>query len=179
MIANCSLKFHQYVDQLVGKALIALFIIFRHVYTRNPNTLLLLHKTYVLTLLEFCTVIWSHVSRNMYNIAKEFNRFSQNSCFTSVFRTRLTPTLANYKVRLEKSNSNSLLNRRVINNLVFCFRILRKELRHQASKYWTQRLTFGRNSILVLHNRHKKTPFQHVLQLTILWKSKVVSPRIW
>ncbi|EYC28607.1 hypothetical protein Y032_0007g3312 [Ancylostoma ceylanicum] len=152
VMVDCSLKFHEHLDQVVSKALTILFTIFRNVHTKDPNTLIRLYKTYVLPRLEYCSVAWSpylkkHI-RKIEKVQKIFTRILFRRAFPD---PNYPETLPSYEQRLEKLKLRSLLYRRVVNDLVFCFRILRNETRLQASKYWTMRPTFGRSGTLVLH----------------------------
>uniref|UniRef100_A0A0N4WGI2 Reverse transcriptase domain-containing protein n=1 Tax=Haemonchus placei TaxID=6290 RepID=A0A0N4WGI2_HAEPC len=148
VIFDTSLKFSSHIDSVVKKALATLFLVMRNTRCSDLSIVLRLYKAYVLPHLEYCSQLWSPY------LKKDFRRFERvQHVFTLMlwYRSKSTATIPPYRVRLKLLSLHSLQYRRVMTDLVFCFRVLRKELTLSASKYWTFRPTSERLGGFNLH----------------------------
>ncbi|VDO53839.1 unnamed protein product [Haemonchus placei] len=148
VIFDTSLRFSSHIDSVVRKALAVLFLIMRNTRCSDSSIVLRLYKTYVLPHLEYCSQVWSPF------LKKDIEKLERvQHVFTRMLWHRSKPGVAipPYRVRLKSLSLHSLQYRRVISDLVFCFSVLRKELRLSASKYWTFRPTSERLGGFNLH----------------------------
>ncbi|XGW08373.1 hypothetical protein V3C99_011027 [Haemonchus contortus] len=146
------LKFDAHIDMIVKKAFATLFVIFRNIHCSDASVYLKLYKAYVIPILEYGSQLWSPFSKKLQvkleRVQKVFTRVVLCRCFPdSEYRS----SMPSYQKRLDLLNMKSLLYRRVVNDLIFCFKILRNETKLRVSKYWSFRPCHGRTKRLGLH----------------------------
>ncbi|VDL64430.1 unnamed protein product [Nippostrongylus brasiliensis] len=135
---SSTLSFSSQLEQLTKKAYQVLFQIFRTVTVKDSGVMIRLYKSYVLPHLEYGSIVWNpHLKREIHKVEKV------QKLFTRLLWLRVTDSvrqnLPSYSERLRLFSLLSLQHRRIIADLVFCFRILRGEVRLQPSKYWVFR----------------------------------------
>lgn len=118
---------------------VTIYFTFRNICNDNPVTLSKLYETYVLPHLEYCSQVWNPTAKKLIiqleRVQRTFTRLN-NSRLNKGTLLRNLPT---YEERLRALGFRSLLYRRVVADLTFCFKMLRGELKLRASKYWILR----------------------------------------
>lgn len=153
VLINHELNSKSHVDQMIRKAFAITYNIFRNIESTEPSIYLKLYKAYVIPLLEYASPIWSPHRKKLQVKIEKVQR-----TFTRIMMYRCNPdpnyprSLPSYSDRLELFNLKSLLYRRVFNDIVFCFKLLRGDLKLKPSKYWRFRPCRGRNSAVSLEN---------------------------
>lgn len=153
VIFDTDLNFSSQIDDIVRKAYSILFCILRNVKCLDKEILFRLYKSYVLPRLEYCSPVWSpHLKKDILKIEKV------QHVFTRLLWYRLTHPLCrtdipSYIDRLKAFEMKTLEERRIISDLTFCFRILRRESKLSASKYWVFMPTSIRNGSFNIHYR--------------------------
>ena len=158
VLFESNLKFSTHISRAVTKAYAALFLILRNIRCSDPAILIRLYKAYVLPHLEYASPVWNP------KLKKEVRRIEKvQQMFTRIlwYRSTASPErhlLPDYNERLRIFALRSLEHRRTVSDLIFCFRVLRKEVRLPASKYWIFRPTSARSGGFSLHypNIHKR-----------------------
>lgn len=155
---DSGLDFNNHIDIIVRRAFSVLFSIFRNLKCNDSTILIKLYKSYVLPVLEYCSQIWSPSTRKQIEkiekVQKTFTKILFSRCVNCFNSIRTCPR---YKERLKLFGLDSLLYRRIVNDLLFCFKILKGESRLKASKYWTFLPTQGRrNSYCFRYPKVKK-----------------------
>ncbi|EYC29646.1 hypothetical protein Y032_0006g3098 [Ancylostoma ceylanicum] len=133
VVVDNTLKFSKHVDHCVGKAYSTLFLLLRNIRSNNPRLLTRLFKAFVIPHLEYCSQVWNpFLKRDVDKIERV------QKTFTRLLFKRLSPygAIPCYHDRLQKLNMKSLCERRALADLVFGFKVLRKEMKLRASKYW-------------------------------------------
>ncbi|EYC16215.1 hypothetical protein Y032_0034g2863 [Ancylostoma ceylanicum] len=163
VLVDKQLKFSDHIDNVVSEAYSVLFTIFRNVHCCNAKILQRLYQAYVVPHLEYCSQAWSPTS------SKEVVKIEKvQRTFTRLLLYRINSgsvpyALPNYGDRLRILGLRTLKFRRVIADLVFCFRILRKELKLNASRYWVFRPASARNGRFNLsYPRIEKRNYTHM-----------------
>lgn len=172
---NKHLKFDAHVDLTVRKALSVLYGMLRSIFDNDSATLLKLYKAYVLPILEYGSQIWSPQTKKLQNKVEKVQQ-----TFTRILVRRCMPDLQslNYESRLKFLKLKSLRYRRIYNDLVFCFKLLKGDLTLRASKYWTFRPCRNRTSILSLQFKNPGNKFlrcnaNFVLSRGAVWLQKL------
>jgi hypothetical protein len=116
ILFSSTLKFSDHCSAITTKAFQRTNLIFRAFSCRDVNFLASMFKTYVRPLVEYCTPVWSpYLDKDINLIERVQRRF-----------TKRIPQLKNltYKQRLERLNLETLEKRRLIYDLVQCFKIV-------------------------------------------------------
>lgn len=152
VLVKSDLKFEMHINMIVRKVFAVLFTIYRNTQCSNPQTFIRLYKAYVIPILEYGSQIWNPSTRKLQSRIEKVQQ-----TFTKILMYRCFPdpgypyTMPDYKKRLEFLKLDSLLFRRVFNDLVFAFKIVKGESKLRPSKYWIFRPCRGRNAILLIH----------------------------
>lgn len=153
VIFDTDLNFSSHIDDIVRKANSTLFCMLRNIKCSDKEILLRLYKSYVLPRLEYCSPVWSpHLKKDILKIEKV------QHVFTRLLWYRISHPLGRtdipcYIDRLKTFGMKTLEERRIISDLTFCFRILRRQSKLSASKYWVSMSTSIRNGSFNLHYR--------------------------
>jgi len=165
----------QYVDhisKMCTKGMGAWFAINKTIKQRNPLILLKAYKTYVRPILEFASVVWSpYLKKDITKVEKVQARITR-IIFQKCFGQSPIPC---YSERLRKFNLLSLQQRRINQDLIFAFKLLKGELSVSFSKYYAWRPTRGRISSFELHVPFSKlNPYFHSFFIrTAKWLNKL------
>lgn len=153
ILLSSDLKFSAHIDRVVNKAFAALFLILRNVLCNDHRILVRLYKAYVLPHLEYCSQVWSPwLKKDICKLEKVQQTFTRILFLRSFPKTEYK-SIPRYEERLKMFGLTSLRQRRVVSDLVFCFRIIRKEVKLRASKYWTFRPNSARSNGFILQSR--------------------------
>lgn len=155
---DTKLNFSVHVDYIVKKALATLFALFRNTRCTDAATLVRLYKAYVLPHLEYCSQLWCPVlKKDALKIERVQQIFTRLLWYRTLGEMRGS-TLPSYSERLNLFSLDSLQYRRILADLVFCFRLLRGETKLKASKYWVFMPTSLRRNRFILQYRkiHKR-----------------------
>ncbi|EYC03347.1 hypothetical protein Y032_0094g2706 [Ancylostoma ceylanicum] len=151
VLVDSRLKFSEHIDTIVKRAYTALFTIFRNVHSTNHIILTRLYKAYVLPHLEYCCQIWNpSLKKHVAKIERVQHTFTR-LVFYRCFRSMTNGSIPGYEDRAKILAIRSLKYRRMFSDLVFCFKVLRKEVGLRASKYWIFRPTSTRLGGFSLH----------------------------
>ena len=126
---NYKLDFSSHIDDVVAKAKQRLFLLYKCIISRDPDTLIRGFKTYVLPILDYNSQIWSphkicdilrieSVQRNFLKKLKGYGSLSYND-------------------RLIKSDLCSLELRRLRSDLVLCFKIVHNLIPLNQKSFFT------------------------------------------
>ena len=136
VLIDTNLKFTDHIENVVKKASAVLFTIFRNIHSSSPNIFLRLYKAYVVPRLEYCSPIWNpHLKKETRKLEKVQQTFTR-LLFLRMFPNTKFTEVPSYQERLKYFKLDSLEKRRAINDLTFCFKILRGEVNLRPSKYW-------------------------------------------
>ena len=113
---DSKLCFHDYINEIVGRAYQRVNLLFRSFVSQNVSILTRAFLTYVRPILEYCTSIWSpHKSYLIDKIERVQRYFTRRV----LFRTKLS-----YIERLQILNLELLEARRIKSDLKLCFKII-------------------------------------------------------
>ena len=157
-----TLKVSHHVCTVSRKALGVLHSLFRNIALADPSILVKLYKTYVLPHLEYACQVWSpYLKKDIEKVEKVQHVFTR-MLYYRVFPSDSYPaSLPTYQVRLKKLGLKSLFYRRVVLDLIFAFRVFKKEIRLQGSKYWCFKPSNGRTgSFAIVSRKLNKTHFR-------------------
>ena len=113
---DSKLCFHDYINEIVGRAYQRIDLLFRSFVSQNVSILTRAFLTYVRPILEYCTSIWSpHQSYLIDKIERVQRYFTRRV----LFRTKLS-----YIERLQILNLELLEARRIKSDLKLCFKII-------------------------------------------------------
>ena len=116
VIINPNLKFKSHIQDIVNRALLRSSHIFRCFLSRNNVNLVRAFKTYVRPLVEYVSTVWSPSDITLIDALESVQRR---------FTKRLPGfSIMSYADRLTNLNLQSLEHRRLINDLVMCFKII-------------------------------------------------------
>ena len=155
IMIDSKLDFSLHIDNVVKKAYSTMFTLFRNVHCTNPIILSRLYKAYIIPLVEYCCNVWNPVRKKHITKIEKVQRIFTRLLFSKCFHDVNYTNMPNYKIRISRLFLTSLEKRRIISDLVFCYRILRKEINLAASKYWMFRPTSARIGGFNLHYRGK------------------------
>lgn len=176
ILMDSRLNFENHINTIVRKAFSTLFLICRNVKCTDSTILVNLYKTYVVPVLEYSSQVWSPFTKKsqskLEKVQKTFTKILYHRCIRDPSDAGTVPS---YKERLALFNLKSLFYRRIFNDLVFCYKLLKGELRLRASKYWVFLPTLGhRNAYRFRHPKVKKKIVKS-LQLHFLSGCSVVA----
>ena len=139
VIIDTNLKFKNHIHDIVNRALLRSSHIFRCFLSRNTANFLRAYKTYVRPLVEYVSTVWSPSEIALIDSLESVQRR---------FAKRL-PGLStmSYSDRLINLNLQSLEHRRLINDLVMCYKIIHGLVDVDSSEFFT----FSSNSTLRGH----------------------------
>ena len=113
---NHKLQFDVYILKIVSRVLQMVNLIFRSFVSRDIHILVRALTTYVRTILEYCTPIWSSYLLNDINKIEGVQRY---------FTRRLFPDKQySYAERLVLINLDKLESRRIKSDIIMCFKII-------------------------------------------------------
>ncbi|EYC18154.1 hypothetical protein Y032_0028g1706 [Ancylostoma ceylanicum] len=147
LLLDAKMNFSSHIDHVVKKAFSVLFIILRNVRCNDKDILIRLYKSYVLPHLEYCSQVWSpytkKLQRKIEKVQQTFTRILYHKINLN-YNPSTSHYLPSYGVRLKSLKLESLIYRRVLHDVLFCFRVVRSDLKLRASKYWSFKPTHGR-----------------------------------
>jgi len=115
-IVDCPLTFADQMSSIISKAKQRIFLLFKSFKSRDVLLFLFAYKTYILPLLDYCSVIWNPYK--LYDIDRIEN-------VQRYFTKRLDGMCSlNYQDRLIQCSLTSLELRRLIEDLIMCFKIV-------------------------------------------------------
>jgi len=115
-IVDCPLTFADQISSFISKAKQRIFLLFKSFKSRDVLLFLFAYKTYILPLLDYCSVIWNPYK--LYDIDRIEN-------VQRYFTKRLDGMCSlNYQDRLIQCSLTSLELRRLIEDLIMCFKIV-------------------------------------------------------
>ena len=136
IIVDSRLNFSQHIDFAIEKARDALFTIFRNICTCNHVILTKLYTAYVVPHLEYCSQIWPPTRvkdlTRIENVQRIFSRIVFHRCFRNIS----IQGLSDYHRRIQVLSLQTLKHGQIASDLVFCYRILHKQIDSRASEYW-------------------------------------------
>ncbi|EYB97204.1 hypothetical protein Y032_0142g2297 [Ancylostoma ceylanicum] len=136
VLIDSGFKFTDHVDKITNNALSVLFTILRSIQSTDPKILLRLYKVYVIPQLEYCSPVWNpHLKKQILKLERVQQTFTHLLYLRLYPRTRYED-MPSYNERLEYFHLDTLERRRLINDVVFCFKTLKQEINLKASKYW-------------------------------------------
>jgi len=110
------LKFDQHIDLIVHKAMSRAYLILKAFNSRDRSLMVKAYCTYVRPMLEYCSPVWSPHTICQINRIEKVQRF---------FTKRIAGLWSvSYDKRLTILKLHSLEYRRMINDLVLCYKIL-------------------------------------------------------
>ena len=112
---DSKLCFHDYINEIVGRAYQRVNLLFRSFVSRNVSLLTRAFLTYVRPILEYCTSIWSPHQSYLIDKIERVQRYFTIRVF---IRTKLP-----YMERLQILNLELLEARRIKFDLKLCFKI--------------------------------------------------------
>lgn len=139
VLIDSSLSFREHIKDVVKRACAVVFMLFRNIKCSDVKLLLRLYKSYVVPILEYCSPIWSP------GLKKDITALEKvQHLFTRLLWIRMMPPgkhevpmpMPSYCERLKLFSLNTLENRRILADLRFGYKVLKKELRLTASRYW-------------------------------------------
>lgn len=143
--------FRLHINNIVRKAFSSIFFIFRNVHSNDEKILIRLYKAYVLPQLEYCCQVWSpHGNKRLQRQIEKVQQAFTRILTYRTHRLNAHSPLPSYATRLKMFGLKSLLYRRVQQDIILCFRILRMEVRLRSSKYWVFRPSSGRTRSFVI-----------------------------
>ena len=117
---SSNFKWEKHISKIVNLSLITSYQILKTFKTKNIWTLMKLYKTYIRPKLEYNTPIWNpYLLKNINTIESVQRRFTKIVC------RRCSIVFNSYQNRLEKLKILSLQDRRIRNDLLLMFKILR------------------------------------------------------
>ena len=111
-----NLSFATHINSVAANAKKRMFLIHKSFTSRDPSSLLLAYKTYVLPILDYCSPVWSP-----YHLADIKKLESVQRLFTKRLNGYRGLT---YAERLNKASLCSLECRRLKSDLVLCYKLL-------------------------------------------------------
>ncbi|KAL4720064.1 hypothetical protein ACJJTC_015781, partial [Scirpophaga incertulas] len=138
---DSKLSFRQHYDYIVSKCNRTMGFLMRSIRPfKEPNTIIILYKALIRSVLEYCSVVWSPYYDQHRNRIESVQRRFVRHLSTKVGLRRKLQT---YEKRLEHFKMDSLENRRYLHSYAVLFKIVNSlwdtsELLHQI------KLTFGR-----------------------------------
>jgi len=110
------LKFDKHIALIVHKAMSRCRLILKCFHSRNASVMLKAYVTYVRPILEYCSSVWSPHCKYLIDKVEKVQRF---------FTKRLAGLQKmSYCNRLNTLNLQSLESRRLVNDLVLCYKLL-------------------------------------------------------
>jgi ribonuclease P/MRP protein subunit RPP40 len=117
---DSNLKFDKHISLITHKALVRSRLILKCFHSHDRSLLVLAFCTYVRPLLEYCCAVWSPHHLNLIDKIEGVQRF---------FTKRLVGlTHEPYNIRLFLLNLESLEHRRLIQDLILCFKVFHRLL---------------------------------------------------
>ena len=116
---DSNLKFDKHISLIMHKALVRSRLILKCFHSHDRSLLVLAFCTYVRPLLEYCCAVWSPHHLNLIDKIEGVQRF---------FTKRLGLTHEPYNIRLFLLNLESLEHRRLIQDLILCFKVYHRLL---------------------------------------------------
>ncbi len=131
VMVNEDLKSSLHCRTIAAKALRISGLIFRAFCTKNVDVLLKAFVTYVRPLLEYCTVVWSpHLAKDIHCVERVQRHFTKRL----YFRCHLGQT--SYENRCKALGLGSLEVRRIRQDLMMCFKILKGFVRINPNDFF-------------------------------------------
>ena len=116
VIIDCNLCFTPHIDGVISKAKQRIFLIFKSFKSRNIDLFIFAYKVYVLPILEYCSSVWSPSKLSDIDNLESVQRY---------YTKRLEGLWEkSYSERLVICNLVSLEQRRLISDLLLCFKIV-------------------------------------------------------
>lgn len=138
------LNFKSHVDRIAKKAFSTLFCILRNVQCNEPFILIKLYKSYILPILEYGSQIWSPFTRKMLTKLEKVQQVFTKVLIWRCSSPAVPSSMPSYRERLNLFCLKSLLYRRTLFDVTFCFKVLKGKLKIKPSKYWIFRPCNGR-----------------------------------
>ena len=122
------LNFSDHISITIAKAKKRLFLLKKSFKSKNPGTLILGFKTYILPILDYCSQVWS---------PQDFGDKRRIESIQRMFTKRLIGYAGlNYPQRLQKAGLISLELRRLHADLFLCYNILHGNLEAKISNFF-------------------------------------------
>ncbi len=116
VLIDCDLTFTAHISGVISKAKQRIYLLFKSFQTRNISLMVFAYITYVLPILEYCSTIWSPSKLGDIDRLEDVQRY---------FTKRLDGLwYLNYENRLIACSLRSLELRRLLNDLILCFKIV-------------------------------------------------------
>jgi len=113
---DCRLTFPPQIDMVVSKAKQRIYLLLMSFQSRNVSFLVFAFKTYILPILDYCFPVWN---------PNELLDIDRLECVQRRYTKRLEgPWNGNYADRLRICSLISLKRRRLLSDLLLCFKIV-------------------------------------------------------
>jgi hypothetical protein len=164
-----SLSFSNHINTITMSAKIIVFRIFKSFITKDFDALMKAYKYFVRPLLEYCSTVW-----NPYHV-NEINKIeSVQKLFT---RKLFYPEVLPYNVRLLILKLETLEKRRLISDLIFCFKLLNKKIAGSLEDYGlrlctpTTALRGNSMKLYISHSRIDSRKYFFATRISKTWNS--------
>ena len=116
VLVDSKLNFSSHIDSIISKAKQRIYLIFKSFITRDIKVMTFAYKTYILPILEYCSSVWNPAKLEDIDKLESVQRY---------FTKRLHGLWQkSYKERLIACSLQSLELRRLIMDIVLCFKIV-------------------------------------------------------
>lgn len=127
VIISSDMKFSFHINSIKSKAFQRLHLLFRYFRSKNYSLLLNAYKVFIRPILEYNTVIWNPYLLKDIDTLEGVQRY---------FTKRLMNNQFSYPERLCRLNLEFLEKRRIIFDLIYCFKILNKYVDLDSTKFF-------------------------------------------
>ena len=129
IIVDSQLSFTPHIDSVIARAKQRIYLIFKSFKSRSITMLMTAYKTYILPILDYCSSVWSPQKLsdidNLENVQRYFTKRLHKLWHSS------------YADRLIKCNIVSLEKRRLITDLILCFKIINNVVELKFDDFFT------------------------------------------
>ena len=162
IIVDSQLSFTPRIDSVIARAKQRIYLIFKSFKSRSIKMLMTTYKTYILPILDYCSSVWSPQKLsdidNLENVQRYFTKRLHKLWHSS------------YADRLIKCNIVSLEKRRLITDLILCFKIINNAVELKFDDFFT----FDKNNKTRGHNLKLRKPLCKTSIRQILFSVRVV-----
>jgi ribonuclease P/MRP protein subunit RPP40 len=128
VLFNSNLNFANHITAIIGSARQRLFLLKKCFASSNSTALIIGYKTYVLPILEYCSQVWSP------QYSTEIARIES---VQRMFLKRLEGFQSlSYCERLSKAGLSTLERRRIVADLVLCYKILHSLISVEIDRFF-------------------------------------------
>jgi hypothetical protein len=129
ILVDSQLSFTPHIDSVIARAKQRIYLIFKSFKSRTIKMLMTAYKTYILPILDYCSSVWSPRKLsdidNLENVQRYFTKRLHKLWHSS------------YAERLIKCNIVSLEKRRLITDLILCFKIINNVIELKFEDFFT------------------------------------------